>query len=140
VIDLAHADFIARKIRVKTELASDLPPVHADRVQLQQVLLNLIVNACDAMTDTPPNDRALILRTAADGLGMARISVIDRGMGVHEPTRIFEPFVSTKKDGLGLGLSICRSIVAAHGGRLWADNNPDRGATFAVALPVGKSP
>jgi PAS domain S-box-containing protein len=139
VLELAHADFIARKIRVRTDLASDLPPVQADRVQVQQVLLNLIVNACDAMKDTPPNDRALILKTAADGLGMARISVIDHGTGLAEPTRIFEPFVSSKKDGLGLGLSICRSIVAAHGGRLWADNNPGRGATFAVALPIGKS-
>jgi signal transduction histidine kinase len=108
-----------------------------DRVELQQVLLNLIVNACEAMSADGPKEHALTIRTesAADGV---QLSVIDRGHGIPADTqeKLFEPFFTTKPQGLGLGLSISRSIIAAHRGRLWGTNNPDRGATFHIVLPV----
>src|SRR6185436_5555606 len=106
------------------------------RVQLQQVLLNLMVNACDAMTDNPPRDRMLTVGVAEEG-STVRISVSDRGPGVAAGLidAVFEPFVTSKPQGLGLGLAICRSIIGAHGGRIWAVNNADRGATFHLWLP-----
>jgi PAS domain S-box-containing protein len=143
VLDLARADLVGRSVGVTTQLAPDLPAVRGDRIQLQQVLLNLIFNACEAMSDNDPAERQLAIVTAPNGLGTAQISVIDRGNGIpaNMLERLFEPFVTTKAQGLGLGLSISRSIVTAHGGRLWAANNPDRGASFFVALPaVGSEP
>ena len=111
-----------------------------DRVQLQQVLLNLIMNACEAMSDTDSRDRSLAVSTARDGDSNLRLTVADRGPGISSDLgdRIFEPFVTTKAQGLGLGLSICRSIVAAHGGQLWVANNPDRQHLRVVADPRGR--
>jgi C4-dicarboxylate-specific signal transduction histidine kinase len=136
VLELAHSDLIQRAVIVSTRLAPSLPEVAADRVQLQQVLLNLIVNACDAMIDNLPDDRVLIVATALRG-GAVRISITDNGTGIAtEPIdEVFQPFVTSKRNGLGLGLAICRSIVDAHGGRMWAVNNRERGATFHVLLP-----
>ncbi len=101
-------------------------------------LLNLIMNACEAMSDTDSGDRSLAVSTARDGDSNLQLTVVDRGPGISSDMvdRIFEPFVTTKAQGLGLGLSICRSIVAAHGGRLWVVNNPDRGASVLVSLPI----
>ena len=134
---LAHADFISRGVLVKSELAPGLSGVRGDRVQLQQVLLNLIVNACDAMSAGEAGQRTLTIVTSADGNGLVQVSIGDCGSGIPQETmdRLFEPFYTTKEQGLGLGLTICRSIVAAHGGRLWAVNNPVRGATFHLELP-----
>lgn len=136
VLDLAHSDLIQRGVTVETDLCGGVYPISADRVQLQQVMLNLIVNACDAMVDNQPIDRVLTLCSASDE-NTVRISVTDRGSGIadHAIDSVFEPFVTTKQHGLGLGLPICRSIVNSHGGRIWAENNPDRGATFHVILP-----
>ena len=136
VLELAHSDLIQREVRVATRLAMTLPTVPGDRVQLQQVVLNLIVNACDAMADLPPSERTLVIATSDDGAAV-RISVSDRGTGIagESVDAVFEPFVTSKEHGLGLGLAICRSIVNAHGGRMWAVNNPDRGATFHLVLP-----
>jgi PAS domain S-box-containing protein len=141
VLDLARADLMGRSVGVTTRLAPDLPAVRGDRIQLQQVLLNLILNACEAMSDNDPAERQLAIVTAPNGLGTAQISVIDRGNGIpaNMLERLFEPFVTTKAQGLGLGLSISRSIVTAHGGRVWAANNPDRGASFFVVLPAAGS-
>ncbi|SDR63376.1 PAS domain S-box-containing protein [Rhizobiales bacterium GAS113] len=138
VLKLVHSDLVARRINVTSRLAPNLPVVHGDRVQLQQVLLNLIFNACDAMAENELAERDLTVMTAPDGLVTARISIADRGRGIKADMldRLFKPFVTTKSRGLGLGLSICRSIVEAHGGRMWAINNPERGATFCVALPA----
>ena len=136
VLDLAHSDLISRSVLVTTRLDPSLPSVAADRVQLQQVLLNLIVNACDAMGENPATDRRIWIATANEGAAI-RVSVSDCGSGIsrHPVDSVFEPFVTSKPHGLGLGLSICRSIVDGHGGRMWAANNEDRGATFTFLLP-----
>jgi C4-dicarboxylate-specific signal transduction histidine kinase len=141
VLELAHSDLIQRAVAVATRLAPSVPEVQGDRVQLQQVLLNLIVNACDAMVDNPPPLRALVITTLARS-GAVRISVSDSGTGITtQPIdAVFQPFVTSKRHGLGLGLAICRSIVDAHGGRLWAVNNRGGGATFHVLLPAAAAP
>jgi len=135
---LAHGDLVTRDVSVTLDLAPDLPTVAGDRVQLQQVLLNLILNACDAVVDNAHGDRGVTVRTErATGAGV-RISVRDRGHGIgaEHLERVFEPFVTTKPNGIGLGLSISRNIVAAHGGRLWAENRDERGACFRIELPL----
>ena len=136
VLALLHGELIERRVSVDTRLSPDLPPVLGDRVQLQQVLLNLMMNACDAMADQPAGTREIIIATSLTPDGQVQLSVSDRGMGVP-PARleqIFDPFVTTKEHGLGLGLAICHSIVRAHGGRLWAFNNQDRGASVLMVL------
>jgi len=112
--------------------------VCGDRVQLQQVALNLMVNGLDAIAEAPLDDRALVVRTQCYDAQMIQIVVQDHGSGLQEANigRIFTPFYTTKPDGMGMGLSICRSIIEAHGGRLWAANNPERGATFCFTLPI----
>jgi len=136
-LDLAHGDLVTRHIEVSTNLAPRLPAVTADRVQLQQVLLNLLINASEAMSANAADERRLTVSTQSLAGGGVQVSVADRGPGIPEDRqpRLFEPFFTTKPQGLGLGLSISRSIVTAHGGRLWSTNNPYRGATFHVALP-----
>jgi C4-dicarboxylate-specific signal transduction histidine kinase len=111
--------------------------VQADRVQLQQVVLNLVMNACDAMDATPAPDRRLVVATA-NGDGFVRLAVKDCGPGIPDGQleRVFEPFVTFRDQGLGLGLAISRSIVTDHGGSIRAENNPDGGATFHCALPA----
>lgn len=135
---LCHSDLVTRNVRLETQLTPDLHPVSGDRVQLEQVLLNLVVNACDAMEDSDPSQRLITIRTELADTGNLRILVSDRGPGLPpgDDERVFEPFVTSKAKGMGLGLSISRSIVAAHGGRLWAANNAAGGATFCFTLPV----
>ncbi|HET9001911.1 MAG TPA: ATP-binding protein [bacterium] len=137
VLDFAHSELITRNVTVVRQFVPSLPTVLGDRVQLQQVLLNLILNACDAMSAVPPASRTLTIGTSSGQAG-AEVSISDRGNGIAPGIQdlLFEAFVTTKPQGLGLGLSICRSIITAHGGRLWAENNPDRGATFHFTLPV----
>jgi PAS domain S-box-containing protein len=140
VLELARADCVSRGVSLHCELAATLPSVLGDRVQLQQVLLNLVINACDAMSDCDPPDRRISVTTATDKDTTVRISISDCGHGIppEQMDRLFEPFYTTKAQGLGLGLTICRSIVAAHGGRLWAENNPKRGAKFCMSLPASR--
>jgi PAS domain S-box-containing protein len=140
VLKLMRSDLTNRNVTVDIELDQNLPTVTGDPVQLQQVLLNLVVNACDAMTDCDTPERRLLVRTGMEnGSGAVRVSVTDRGGSIAEEKmeQIFEPFFTTKAEGMGLGLSVCRTIIAAHQGKLWATNNPDRGATFHFSLPVG---
>ena len=136
VLRLAHTELTAHRVTVTTQLTTGLPVVRGDRVGLQQVLLNLIVNACDAMKLNDPPRRHLTVTTALDREGTVQVAIADRGGGIpaDRMERVFEPFFTTKEHGLGLGLAICRSIVAAHGSRLWVTNNADRGATFGFAL------
>jgi len=140
VLALAHSEVIQRGATITTHLAPVLPPIAGDRVQLQQVLLNLLVNAWDAMSENALADRRVVI-TTGDAGSAVRLSIADRGTGIttHPLDTIFDPFVTSKHHGLGLGLSICRSIVNAHGGRLWAENNPERGATFHLLLPRTQS-
>lgn len=138
VLRIARSDLIGRGVTVHTALAESASQVLGDRIQLQQVLLNLILNGSDAMAGNPPAHRHLTLETVHRD-GWVRISVADAGCGLpSEPERIFQPFYTTKKDGLGLGLPLCRSIVSAHHGRLWAEPNvaTRRGTTFHVELPA----
>ena len=137
-LSIAHSDLILRAVATSTEFAQDLPAVDGDPIQLQQVLLNLIVNACEAMSSRPNGDRLLFVKTAWNGDGHIRISVSDTGDGVPADgvEKLFEPFYTTKTLGLGLGLPICRSIVMAHGGRLWAEPASKHGAVFHIELPA----
>jgi C4-dicarboxylate-specific signal transduction histidine kinase len=137
VLRIARSDLIGRGVTVHTALAESAPQLWGDRVQLQQVLLNLILNASDAMAANPPAQRHLTIATAHRD-GLVRISVSDTGCGLPaEPERIFEPFYTTKKEGLGLGLPICRSIVTAHQGRLWAEARAATGAPPEAAATTG---
>lgn len=140
VLALVWSELIERRVVVETHLAAALPLVQGDRVQLQQVLLNLVINACEAMSDNGPVDRTVTVTTSLDGDGVVQVSVTDRGSGIPPDAaeRLFEPFFTTKPNGLGLGLSICRSIMTAHGGSLSAAENADRGSTFTLVLPVSR--
>jgi PAS domain S-box-containing protein len=137
VIVLARSAIIQNGVSVQTRLADGLPSVEADRVQLQQVVLNLILNAVEAMGSVEAGARDLLISTEQDQTGVL-VAVRDSGPGI-DPTRlerVFESFYTTKSSGVGMGLSICRSIIAAHGGRLWAEPNEPRGAVFLFTLPV----
>ena len=142
VLKLIRTDLIGQNVSVDTELARNLPTVTGDPVQLQQVLVNLVVNACDAIADRDTPERGLRIRTGIENGGDAVIvSVTDCGGGIQvkEVEQIFEPFFTTKAKGMGLGLSVCRTIIAAHRGKLWATNNAERGATFHFTLPKDAS-
>jgi signal transduction histidine kinase len=140
VTTLLHRDIAGAGISLELGLAEDLPRVLGDAVQLQQVVLNLLVNACQAMADVVDEPRVLRIETAEPKPGSVEITVADTGAGVAPPEleRMFEPFVSSKKDGLGMGLSINRSIVEAHGGHIVASRNADRGLTLRVTLPTAR--
>jgi two-component system sensor kinase FixL len=137
VLRLMRSDLINQDVTVDTDLAQNLPPVPGDRIQLQQVLLNLALNACEAMADCDPSERQLLIASKSAN-GTVRVSVTDRGGGIPEgkPEQVFDRFFTTKKEGMGLGLSICRTIINAHKGEIWATNNSDRGATFHFSLPI----
>ena len=137
VLDFARSDILTRHVQVTTRLTPDLPKVRGDSVQIQQVLLNLIVNGCEAMIANEPHDRLLVIETSIVDVDTVGVSVLDNGSGIHPDVldQLFEPFVTTKQQGLGLGLTICRSIATAHGGQLWAGNNANRGSAFRLLLP-----
>jgi len=138
VLDLLHSELIRHGVDVERSLETDLM-VRANKTQIQQVALNLIINAQEAMTDRPEGERRLRIKaTRADG--KARVSVSDTGHGIAEDMldRIFEGFYTTKPQGLGVGLEVCRSIMESHHGAIWAEANPDRGATFHFMLPLAE--
>jgi C4-dicarboxylate-specific signal transduction histidine kinase len=138
VIELTRGEVVKNGISTQIHLAENLPVVQADRTQLQQVILNLIVNAVHALTERGDSTRELLISTSTNGPGEVLVSVCDSGPGITSENlgRLFDPFYTTKPGGMGMGLSICRSIVEAHGGRLWATPNLTRGATFQFILPV----
>ena len=137
VLGLLQAEIRSEQIALRVELAAGLPPVFADRVQLQQIVLNLITNAVDAMRASQDSPRLLGIRTEIEASNKVLISVADSGSGIDpkDKDRIFDPFFTTKASGMGLGLSICRSIIEAHGGRLWAAAGSPRGTVFQFTLP-----
>jgi C4-dicarboxylate-specific signal transduction histidine kinase len=118
---------------VATDLEADLPMIEADQVQIQQTLINLVHNAMEAMNGVTDRAKSLVLSSRRRGDELL-IQVRDHGAGIKDPTLMFEPFFTTKASGMGMGLSICRSIVEAHGGRIWATANEDAGMTFNVSL------
>ncbi len=138
VLNLLKIEARAQGIRLETDLAADPPQVAVDRIQIEQVITNLVKNAMEATQDQPAVERSVSVRTAINGEGMLEVSVIDAGKGIEaeELERVFEPFYTTKQSGMGLGLAISRSIVQSHGGRLDADWNASRGMTFRFALPI----
>jgi len=138
LLRLTRSDLIARGVSVSNLGTGDLPPAMTDRVQFQQVLLNLIVNACDAMKSNPPKERNLTLTTCLVQ-NEIRIGVLDSGVGLPDDAEtLFQPFYTTKDGGLGMGLSISRMLITAHGGRLWAERRAERGAALYVALRLAK--
>jgi signal transduction histidine kinase len=125
-------------VSLQTQLAAGLPAVDGDRIQLQQVILNLILNAVEAMGGIDEGARELRIGTDTDASGGVLVSVRDTGAGLdtRSANRLFEAFYTTKPEGLGMGLAICRSIIEAHGGRLWASANEPRGTVFQFTLPA----
>jgi PAS domain S-box-containing protein len=140
VVSLARSDTLIRGINVRVEPAEKLPSILGDRIQLQQVVLNLLLNAEEAIQQASPAGGEVVVRTELDRAGQVVVSVQDTGAGIKEAEagRLFEPFYTTKPQGLGMGLSICRSIIEAHGGAIWMTPNADRGATFSFRLPANQ--
>jgi C4-dicarboxylate-specific signal transduction histidine kinase len=138
VTALSHSEAIKTRVTVGTQLADELPRIRCDRVQLQQVMLNLIVNAIQSMSGVADGNRELHISTARFEPEAVCVAVRDTGHGLRPESlpRLFEPFYTTKPDGMGMGLSICRSIVEAHGGRLWATRCEPRGALFQFTIPA----
>lgn len=139
VLKFVASDAIIRDVSIETTLAGRLAPVSGDRIQLQQVVLNLVTNAMDAVREHP--DRTVTVQTQQTDAGNVRLSVSDVGHGI-DPDKldaVFMPFYTTKSEGLGMGLSIARTIIEAHGGTLWAENNPERGASFLFSIPSSRS-
>ena len=134
VVRIVQEDPKKRDAPIRCHFEESLPAVAVDQIQIQQVFINLIVNAIEALEGRQV-EPLIVLRVVRDSNGML-IQVIDNGPGVHDPDRIFDAFMTTKEKGMGIGLAVSRSIVEAHGGRLWAENNQTRGATFSVALPL----
>jgi C4-dicarboxylate-specific signal transduction histidine kinase len=136
-ISLEQREMLSQRVSLRTELASALPPVLGDRVQLQQVVINLVMNAAEAMAPVTDRSRDILIRSQQDDPNEVLVAVRDSGMGINAENadRLFNAFFTTKPSGMGMGLSISRSIIAAHGGRLWASPNADHGATFQFTLP-----
>jgi C4-dicarboxylate-specific signal transduction histidine kinase len=138
VIALCRSELRRSRVVLRTHLVDDLPCVIGDRVQLQQVILNLLLNACDAMAGVEDRARYLVVRTDRDQDDHVRLTVEDSGVGVdaEDVDKLFEAFYTTKSDGMGIGLSVSRSIIETHHGRLWAAPNAGPGASFSIALPA----
>lgn len=140
MLRLMHSDLLNRQVMVRTDLAPALPAVTADLVQMQQILLNLLMNACDAMANLPLDERVVTVATSLLDDGSVEVSVADQGSGIPPPQlgTIFEPFMTTKAHGMGVGLSVCRTIVHAHGGSIHASNGASRGAIFRFSVPASR--
>jgi PAS domain S-box-containing protein len=127
-----------RDVQIDWSIEGSLPPICVDRIQTQQVFINLISNAIEAI-DRSTSTAKILLRAFVTRENEVIVQVIDNGTGLEDTEKIFDAFITTKEKGMGIGLAVSRSIVEAHGGRIWAENNPDRGATFNVALPVSST-
>src|ERR1700730_67225 len=138
VVALTHGEAVKNSVSLQTQLADGLPLIQADRVQLQQVILNLIINAIEAMSGASEGARELLISTGGDASNGVLVSLRDSGPGLDPASLecLFDAFYTTKSSGLGMGLSICRSIIEAHGGRIWAGANDTRGAVFHFTLPL----
>jgi signal transduction histidine kinase len=137
-IALVQRELISHQVSLRMELAPALPMILGDRVQLQQVIINLVMNGIEAMQPVTDRPRELVIRSRQDETQQVLVSVTDCGVGIsaEDADRLFNAFFTTKSSGMGMGLSICRSIIEAHDGRLWATANVPDGATFQFTLPV----
>jgi signal transduction histidine kinase len=138
VISLMQRELISHQVTLRTEFSPALPIILGNRVQLQQVIINLVMNGIEAMQSVADRPRELVIRSRQDVKQQVLVSVTDCGVGIsaENADRLFNAFFTTKSSGMGIGLSICRSIMEAHGGRLWATANLPHGATFQLTLPV----
>jgi signal transduction histidine kinase len=138
VIALVQGELLGHQVSVRTEFAPALPMILGDRIQLQQVMINLVMNGIEAMQSVADRPRELLIRSRQDETRQVLVSVMDCGIGISDDNadRLFSAFFTTKSGGMGMGLSICHSIIEAHGGRLWATANVPHGATFQFTLPV----
>jgi signal transduction histidine kinase len=136
-VALVLPDATRRQITIRTALSADVPRVSADPVLLEQVLLNLLMNALDAMTDTPLSERAVLIQTERSKATFVQVAVLDSGRGVapEHASKVFDSFFTTKRDGMGLGLSIAKSIVRMHGGNIWVESRDAGGAVFTFTVP-----
>jgi signal transduction histidine kinase len=137
-IPLVQRELISHRVSLRMELAPALPMIHGDRIQLQQVIINLVMNGIEAMQSVTDRPRELVIRSRQDEPQQVLLSVTDCGVGIsaEDPNQLFTAFFTTKSSGMGMGLSICRSIMEAHGGRLWATANVPHGAAFQFTLPA----
>ncbi len=137
VIALSSSELQRNRVVLQSELADDLPTITGDRIQLQQVILNLLRNASDAMVGVHERPRQLLIRTEREDGDRVRVTVRDAGVGLDPQSmdKLFDAFYTTKSDGMGIGLSVSRSIVERHHGRLWAEPNDGPGATFSFSIP-----
>jgi len=140
IVNMIQSEVIIKNASIVMDLKAGIPPVYGDRIQLQQVILNLLINALDAMTDQPAETREIRISTRTGKADNILVNVSDSGPGVDDLKReaIFNTFYTTKTTGMGMGLPISRSIIEKHKGRIWVSNNPERGATFAFSLPIAK--
>ena len=138
VVALVRVDAVTRQVKLGVDVPGDVPHVRGDRVHLQQVLLNLILNGMDALDAARPEDRRIRVSARLDAAAIVEIAVDDAGPGVPADllAQIFDPFFTTKPSGMGMGLAISRTIVEAHGGRLWGENKQGGGAVFRFTLPI----
>jgi signal transduction histidine kinase len=140
IVDLLQSEVIIRNASIAMDLEASIPPIYGDRIQIHQVILNLLVNALDAVRGQPAETREVRISTRIGDADSILVSVSDSGPGIddHKLEAVFEAFYTTKTKGMGMGLPISRSIIEQHNGRIWASNNPEGGATFAFTLPIGK--
>lgn len=140
VVEMVKSDTLLKGVHIDIQLDDGLPAVIVDGIQIQQVVLNLVLNGIESMQENPDGERHLTIGTACDAEGNVVVSIRDVGAGLPRELveTLFDPYVTTKSNGLGMGLSISRTIVQAHGGRLWFVNNPDRGTTFRFSIPTVK--
>ena len=140
VAALVRVDAATRQVKVHLEVPGDLPPVQGDRVHLQQVLLNLILNGMDALNGAAAEDRRVSVAVECNGARTVEVAVSDSGTGIPSEAlaQIFNPFFTTKPTGMGMGLAISRTIIEAHGGRIWAENRHGGGAAFRFTLPIAE--
>jgi signal transduction histidine kinase len=136
VLRLLSGEINRGHVAVETHCAVDLPRIEGDRVQLQQLILNLLLNGIEAMNPVVDRPKRLLVCSKHQSPGTVLVEISDSGVGLKDPEKIFESFYTTKPDGMGMGLAICRSIVESHHGRLWAESRDDSGATFCFTLPA----
>ena len=136
VLSLVHADAAGRQVKLACSIAPGLPMVRGDRIHLQQVLLNLLVNAMDALDGCDPNQRSIRLSARQTDLDTVEVKVSDNGPGIPDGSlgQLFEPFFTTKAKGMGMGLAVSKTIIEAHQGKLWVENQPEGGACFCFTL------